>query len=118
MYSSPRSASIKAIKASFLWFLDRSTFRKAISSLIERNYHETRNFIEESPSFYSLVSSQKDKVASIAIIQKFNKGQIICKEGEMASSMYILKSGKILKSNSTEQIKLKAGMYFGEYTML
>lgn len=34
MYSSPRSASIKANKTSFLWFIDRATFRKAISSLI------------------------------------------------------------------------------------
>jgi CRP-like cAMP-binding protein len=34
LYSSPRSASIKAIKASFLWYIDRTTFRRSISSLI------------------------------------------------------------------------------------
>lgn len=45
MYSSPRSASIKANKSSFLWFIDRSTFRKAISSLIEKNFNETKKFI-------------------------------------------------------------------------
>lgn len=37
MYSSPRSASIKANKVSFLWYIDRTTFRKAVSSLIEKN---------------------------------------------------------------------------------
>lgn len=36
----------------------------------------------------------------------------------MASSMYILKSGELNKSNTAGQVKLKAGMYFGEYTML
>lgn len=52
LYSSPRSASIKASKTSFLWFIDRSTFRKAISSLIKKNYQETRKFISEI-SFFS-----------------------------------------------------------------
>lgn len=42
LYSSPRSASIKANKTSFLWYIDRSTFRKAISSMTEKNFHETR----------------------------------------------------------------------------
>jgi cGMP-dependent protein kinase len=39
LYSSPRSASIKANKMSYLWFIDRATFRKAVSTFIERNHH-------------------------------------------------------------------------------
>lgn len=97
MYSSPRSASIKANKSSFLWFIDRSTFRKVISSLIEKNYHYTRKFIEETQFFAYLTNSQKDKLASIAIIQRFSPKQVICKEGELANSMYIVKSGSLLK---------------------
>lgn len=38
LYSSPRSASIKAIKVSYLWFVDRTTFRKAIASSIEKSF--------------------------------------------------------------------------------
>jgi CRP-like cAMP-binding protein len=34
LYSSPRSASIKANRVSYLWFIDRATFRKAVSTLI------------------------------------------------------------------------------------
>lgn len=98
MYSSPRSASIKANKSSFLWFIDRSTFRKAISSLIEKNFNETKKFIEETPFFTYLTVSQKQKLASIAITQRFNKGHTICKQGELASSMYILKSGALKKT--------------------
>lgn len=73
--------------------MDRSTFRRAVSSLIEKNYHETRRFIEETPFFAYLTTSQKDKIASIAISQRFSKGQTICKADEMASSMYIVKYG-------------------------
>lgn len=45
LYSAKRSASIKAVKSSFLWFIDRSTFKKAIASLIRKNYEETRKLI-------------------------------------------------------------------------
>lgn len=61
---------------------------------------------------------QKDKISSNAISQKFSKGQIICKENELASSMYIIKSGELSKSTHFGQTKLKEGDYFGEYTML
>ena len=37
-------------------------------------------------------------MASIAITQKFEKGYKICKEGQMASAMYIVKSGRIQRT--------------------
>jgi hypothetical protein len=45
-----------------------------------------------------LTSTQKDKLASVAINQRFDKNSEICKEGELASSMYILKTGKLVKT--------------------
>ncbi len=38
LYSAPRSASIKAIKSSFLWYIDRETFRNALATMITKNY--------------------------------------------------------------------------------
>lgn len=52
LYSAPRSASIKATKKSLLWFIDRETFRNAVSSMITKNFKENRNFIEKN-SFFS-----------------------------------------------------------------
>lgn len=97
LYSAPRSASIKAVKSSFLWYIDRETFRNAVSTMITKNYKENRLFIEKNPFFKYLTSGQKDKLASVAISQKFQKNKEICKEGELASSMYILKSGKLAR---------------------
>ena len=45
LYSAPRSASIKALKPAYLWYIDRETFRNAVSSMITRNYKENRSFI-------------------------------------------------------------------------
>lgn len=81
LYSAPRSASIKALKPSFLWFIDRETFRNAVSSMITKNYKENRSFIDKNDFFSKtniyieyLTSEQKDKLASIALTQKFDKG--------------------------------------------
>jgi len=51
LYSAPRSASIKASKSSFLWFIDRETFRSALASMITKGYKENRVFIEKNPFF-------------------------------------------------------------------
>lgn len=55
LYSAPRSASIKAVKSSFLWYIDRETFRNAVSTMITKNYKENRLFIEKNP-FFSIPS--------------------------------------------------------------
>lgn len=71
LYSAPRSASIKAGKPSHLWYIDRSTFRNAISTIIEKNFTENRNFIDKNSFYTYLTDIQKDKLASIAISQRF-----------------------------------------------
>ena len=93
LYSAPRSAAIKAEKPSFLWYIDRSTFRNFVETIIEKNFSENRKFVEHNKFFTYLTSEQKDKIASIGITQKYEKKSKIVKEGELASSMFILKSG-------------------------
>jgi cGMP-dependent protein kinase 1 len=58
LYSAPRSASIKALKPSFLWFIDRETFRSAVSSMITKNYKENRSFIDKNEFFSTFPSTQ------------------------------------------------------------
>jgi CRP-like cAMP-binding protein len=66
-----------------------------------------------------LTSSQKDRLASVAISQRFEKGKDICKEGELAASMYILKSGKLTMHRGNEfKGTITRGESFEEYTSL
>ena len=51
LYSSPRSASILALKTSFLWFIDRITFRSIVSSMIEKASVENKKFITHNKFF-------------------------------------------------------------------
>lgn len=63
--------------------------------------------------------NQKDKLASIALNQRFEKNSDICKEGELASSMYILKSGKLARFKWGDfQGHILKGESFEEYATL
>lgn len=65
--------------------------------MITKNYKENRDFIEKNQFFKELTNQQKDKLASVALNQRFERNSDICKEGELAASMYILKSGKLAR---------------------
>lgn len=45
-----------------------------------------------------MTDKQKEKIASVAISQKFEKGSIICTQGALACAMYIIKSGKLKRA--------------------
>lgn len=58
-------------------------------------------------------------MASIAINQRFEKNTEICKEGELAASMYILKSGKLGRYKAGEyKGAILKGESFEEYASL
>lgn len=52
LYNAPRSASIKAKEASFLWGIDRVTFRKIVEEMVAKDYEVNRTFIEDNIAFF------------------------------------------------------------------
>ena len=58
-------------------------------------------------------------MASIAISQRFEKNADICKEGELAASMFILKSGRLGRYKNQEfKGNVLKGESLEEYTTL
>ena len=45
LYSCVRSASIRAEKNSYLWYIERRTFKVAIEESIKKSFNENRKFI-------------------------------------------------------------------------
>ena len=94
--------------------------------MITKGYKENRAFIAKNPFFRIslpileyLTENQKDKLASIAINQRFEKNKDLCKEGELAASMYILKSGKLNKYKQGDfSGTILKGESFEEYASL
>lgn len=95
MFNAPRSASIKAETTCFLWYIDRKTFKTAVEEVISATYNENKAFIDKSLYLSELSNGQRQAVADISMSQYYEKYSKICKEGELASSFYILKSGRI-----------------------
>lgn len=51
LYNAPRSASIRAKETSFLWGIDRVTFRKIAEEMVAKDYEVNRSFIEDIAFF-------------------------------------------------------------------
>jgi hypothetical protein len=49
--------------------------------MITKSYKENICFIDKNPFFQYLTLHQKDKLAAVALNQKFEKNSDICKEG-------------------------------------
>ena len=95
LFNAPRSASIRAETICFLWYIDRMTFKTAVEEIISATYNENKAFIDKSTYLNELSNGQRQALADIAMSQYYEKYTRICKEGELASSFYILKSGRI-----------------------
>lgn len=65
--------------------------------MISTTYKENKLFIDKSLYLSELTNGQRQAIADIAMSQYYEKYTQICKEGELASSFYILKSGRVRK---------------------
>ena len=107
-------SSIAALFEGQLVLLSRRISPKLVHSSIKTN-----SSVSHCLTVVELTPCQKDRIASIAIRQKFPKKSKICKEGELASSMYIVKSGVLKKCvDGIECGKLVSGQFCEEYAML
>lgn len=95
LFNATRSASIRADSPCFLWYIDRRTFKRAVEELISGSYKENKAFIDKCGLLGELSNGERQALADIAMSQYYEKYSKICKEGELASSFYILKSGRI-----------------------
>jgi len=71
LYSAPRSASIKAKEISYLWGIDRATFRKVVEEMLAKDYEVNRSFIEDI-AFFRFYSFMKKNLKSFGKIRKFD----------------------------------------------
>lgn len=82
---------------------------------MQKDYTENRKFIESIKFFDQLNSDEKDAIAGVMITQVYKQGDTIVKEGDMANSYYIIKSGVVSVTKGGVEIrKMTAGDSFGE----
>ena len=135
LYNAPRSATITAQEKTYLFGIDRNTFKLVVEGMMTAQYKENRKFINEAKFFGiyklalrkniviiifkitidALTEDQKDSLASSMISLRFKQSENILDEGDLASSFYIIQEGTVIVFKDGKEIrKLTKGDYFGE----
>ena len=114
-----RSGTVKSINGSLLWCMERKNFKKIIDHINSQNYMENFKFINDINFFSGLSDNLKTLLSKNIIKFYFEPKDIIVKEGDLASCLYIIKEGEVECVMNGKLIRtLKSKDYFGEKSIL
>lgn len=117
LHDSARTATVKSLESTGLWFIQREDFRALIKSISSHFSLENEKFLESLEFFKGLSHEAKDKFVSKATCHEFINGQVIFKEGDPGNIMYVIKAGKVKFTNEGNLIRiLQTGEIFGDRT--
>lgn len=122
-----RPATIRAVNHSILIETPRRTMLKLINSepSVKRIVDEafTLSTLQSSLSI-TIFNYEFREIAPKLEVLNFKKGDVICQEGEVADSLYVIRFGSVKISKKNKEGKeyvityLPAGSYFGEAALL
>ena len=117
MNNAPRKSTVKTKTECLLWVLKREAFRKIIDFLSKLNYDENMKFLDSIS--LPLESTFKSILATHLIKEHHKKNEIICKENELGTCMYIIKHGEVNCVKQGHVIRvLKKGDNFGQKAII
>ena len=90
-----RSGTVKSINGSLLWCMERKNFKKIIDHINSQNYMENIKFINDINFFSGLSNNLKTLLSKNIIKVYFEPKDVIVKEGDLASCLYIIKEGEV-----------------------
>ena len=117
MNDAPRSATVIALTDCFVWVLRREAFRKILDFLFQIHFDENIKFLN---SIHLPLESQFKSVLANNLVRQIHKaGEVILREGEMGSSMFIIKKGEVncVKNGVIVRV-LHKGDSFGQKVIL
>ena len=93
MYNAPRAASIISNEESVLFSLDRDTFNHIIKSATIKKRDIYEKFLQKVELLSDLESYERGKICDCLQIEKYQKGDLIIKEGEEGNTFYFIQQG-------------------------
>lgn len=118
LHDTPRTATINTLVKSYLWSLDRATFRASLEEMNAQNFKENKAFIDSINVFEILSEEQRESLVSVLSLQKFSNGSKIVNEGDPGDLLYIIKEGGVVCTQKGREIRMmNKGDYFGEQAL-
>ncbi|CAM9335494.1 unnamed protein product, partial [Sphacelaria rigidula] len=120
MYSTPRTATCKAVSKSRLWALDRISFKVILQATTTARRAQHKSFLERIPILEQLTEYEILTIADALVEDSYKDGDVICTQGEVGDAFYIIKKGSasVIQTDAmgelTEVAHLDDGSYFGE----
>jgi len=121
LYNSPRAATVIARSNGLLWSLPRDTFRRIVSSSINKGRQEIQTALKSVSLLQDLSDQQISQLCDIVAIVSFRPGDVIIRKGDQGSVFYFIKSGTVQCTKIGDQeseLELGPGEYFGERSLM
>ena len=117
MNNVPTNGTVKAVTDCELWALKKEVFYKIRDFLFSLNFKENMEFLKSID--LPLDEEMKTLMANNLIQNIYKEGEVICKEGEPGSCMYIIKKGEVNCVKNDKIIRtLVKGDNFGQKALL
>ncbi|XP_030638627.1 cGMP-dependent protein kinase 2 [Chanos chanos] len=123
LYNCRRTASVKAITAVKLWCIERQTYRTIMTNKSKKKREQLMGFLKTAQTLKGLNDLQLSKIIDSMEEVRFQKNEVIVREGSEGNSFYIILQGEVLvtkKVNGQQKIirKMGQGEHFGEQALI
>jgi CRP-like cAMP-binding protein len=127
MYTAPRAATVRTIKPTVCWSLDRVAFRTTLFGGHRDQIERAKEFLAGVPLLQPLSPQERHKVVDAMTAHRFAAGEEILVAGTFGEAMFILQSGTAvavqpptLEQEQEEELLTYStpGDFFGELALL
>ncbi|CAH8874667.1 unnamed protein product [Trichobilharzia szidati] len=121
LYNCKRTASVRAVTNASAWTLDRRVFQQIMMASCIHKQEENMKFLQSVPALKNLSAEKMKKLADVLEPVFYEAGEYIIREGELGETFFIIKSGKVIVTQTVEGTdeeqeirQLSDGDWFGE----
>jgi len=95
LHCAPRFATMKALKTTVLWVIDRANFQMIQMKGAEEHMKNRVKYLENSVAGCNLPQGGKEALAGLMEPLRFTEGEMMLRQGVLGTALYILYDGTV-----------------------